>query len=44
LGALHAAEGLPEAWLQRLEDRGAIEDEARQLAELSGRIARSISP
>lgn len=39
LGALHGAEGLPEAWLQRLEDRGAIEDEARQLAELSGRNA-----
>ena len=39
LGALHGAEGLPYAWLQRLEDRGAIEDEARQLAELPGRIA-----
>ncbi len=39
LGALHGVESLPDAWLRRLADRGAIEDEARQLAELSERIA-----
>jgi len=39
LGALKGAEGLPQEWLQRLADRGAIEDEAHQLAELAERIA-----
>ena len=39
LGGLHGVESLPDAWLRRLADRGAIEDEARQLAELSERIA-----
>jgi len=39
LGALHGVENLPGAWLQRLEDRRAIEGEARRLAELSERIA-----
>jgi ADP-ribosyl-[dinitrogen reductase] hydrolase len=39
LGALHGTEGLPKEWLQRLEARGAIEDEAHQLAELAERIA-----
>lgn len=38
LGALHG-EGLPLAWLAHLQDRGAIEDEARRLAGLAERIA-----
>jgi ADP-ribosylglycohydrolase len=38
LGALHGVHALPPAWLRRLADGEAIEDEARQLAELSERI------
>lgn len=39
LGALHGVESLTADRLQPLRDRGAIEVEARQLAELSERIA-----
>ncbi len=35
LGALHGAAALPTAWLARLQDRSAIEDEARALAGLA---------
>ncbi len=38
LGALNGVESLSPPWLERLVDRGAIEDEARRLAELSARI------
>ncbi|MEO8424707.1 MAG: ADP-ribosylglycohydrolase family protein [Actinomycetota bacterium] len=36
LGALHGRPGLPSTWLDRLQDRGAIEAEAGALAELAG--------
>jgi ADP-ribosylglycohydrolase len=39
LGALHGVESLPPSWFLLLADRGAIEAEARQLAELSELIA-----
>ena len=35
LGALHGRAGLPTAWLERLQSRSAIEEEARSLAELA---------
>ncbi|MGZ5301374.1 MAG: ADP-ribosylglycohydrolase family protein [Actinomycetota bacterium] len=35
LGALHGRSGLPVAWLGRLQDRDALEVEARALAELA---------
>jgi ADP-ribosyl-[dinitrogen reductase] hydrolase len=37
LGAIHGLSGLPAMWLDRLQDRGAIEDEAIALAELAER-------
>ena len=37
LGALHGADALPSAWLALLQDRGAIGDEARLLAEVAER-------
>jgi ADP-ribosyl-[dinitrogen reductase] hydrolase len=37
LGALHGRSGLPAPWLDRLEDRDAIEAEALALAELAER-------
>jgi ADP-ribosylglycohydrolase len=37
LGAIHGRSGLPAMWLDHLQDRGAIEDEAIALAELAGR-------
>lgn len=39
LGALHGAESLPDAWLQRSGDGGAVQDPARQLAERTQRRA-----
>ena len=39
LGALNGVESLSPLWRERLADHGAIEDEARRLAELSARIA-----
>jgi ADP-ribosylglycohydrolase len=38
LGALHGHSGLPRGWLERLQDRDAIEREAMDLAELAQRI------
>jgi ADP-ribosyl-[dinitrogen reductase] hydrolase len=37
LGALHGRTGLPATWLDRLQDRHAIEAEARRLAKLAER-------
>jgi ADP-ribosylglycohydrolase len=39
LGALHGRSGLPPTWLDRLQDRDAIEAEARALAGLAERRA-----
>ncbi len=39
LGALHGRPGLPSTWLDKLQDRGAIEGEALALAELAERRA-----
>lgn len=41
LGAAHGRSGLPVEWLDRLQDRNAIESEARALAELAERQVRT---
>ncbi len=41
LGATHGTSGLPVEWLDRLQDRDAIEAEALELAELVGRRDRT---
>jgi ADP-ribosylglycohydrolase len=41
LGAAHGRSGLPGEWLDRLQDRSAIESEARALAELAERQVRT---